>query len=603
MASTVGDNGHATRDARADTTLPVASTTRDADQVTQGTTTIPGYVYLVGFIAALGGLLFGYDTGVISGAQGFLKTQFHLTSTTQEIAVSAVLIGAILGAAVSGKMADWLGRKKTLIIMAIIFAVGAILTAFAPSLWPFVILRIIVGFGIGASSVVAPMYTSELSPPAIRGKLVFLFQLMITVGILVAYLVDLGFSSAGLGWPPMFAVAVIPAAALGIGMFFLHDTPRWLASKGRWDEATAVMRRVVPTGADAEMGRIKTRLEEATHASTHELFHGGLRVALIVAVGLAILQQLVGINTIIYYAPIVTGYSGFGASATGSSLIGAILVGVVNVLATILALFLVDRVGRRPLLLFGSCGVFLTLAATGFIFMIGAPQHGLLLLIVLLLYIVSFAIGLGPTYWLIAAEVFPTRLRATGSSISTVGNWSANLIVSITFLTLINMLGKSVTFWIYAAFAVVQIVFIWFLVPETKGKPLEAIEQYWQQGRSWAGVDGRAAGREDDHIARAGAATPTSGSGHDERTAGQTAPAGAGRAAPVAIDARAHGLDRAVHATTQDGSAAGLDIDVHVTKPDGSAADRHIDVHVTTQDRPPAGAHADSAPPNPVQGS
>jgi SP family galactose:H+ symporter-like MFS transporter len=479
--------------------------------------------------------------------------QFYVAVYT----VSAVLIGAILGAAVGGKMADWLGRKKTLIIMAIIFAVGAVLTAFAPSLWPFVILRIIVGFGIGASSVVAPMYTSELSPPAIRGKLVFLFQLMITVGILVAYLVDLGFSSAGLGWPPMFAVAVIPAAALGVGMFFLHDTPRWLASKGRWDEATAVMRRVVPTGADAEMGRIKTRLEEATHASTHELFH--------------------------YYAPIVTGYSGFGASATGSSLIGAILVGVVNVLATILALFLVDRVGRRPLLLFGSCGVCLTLAATGFIFMIGAPQHGLLLLIVLLLYIVSFAIGLGPTYWLIAAEVFPTRLRATGSSISTVGNWSANLIVSITFLTLINMLGKSVTFWIYAAFAVVQIVFIWFLVPETKGKPLEAIEQYWQHGRSWARVDGGAAGREDDHMARAGAATPTSGSGHGERTAGQTAPLGAGYAAPVAIDTRASGLDRVVHVTTQD----------------GSAADRDIDVHVTTRDGPAAGAGADGTPPKP----
>src|SRR5581483_807749 len=193
MATKVGANGRVARDAQADVTIPDAGQTPGADQATQGTTRIPGYIYLVGFIAALGGLLFGYDTGVISGAQGFLKTQFHLTSTTQEIAVSAVLIGTILGAAVGGKMADWLGRKKTLMIMAIIFAVGAILTALAPSLWPFVLFRIIVGFGIGASSVVAPMYTSELSPPAIRGKLVFLFQFMITLGILVAYLADLGF--------------------------------------------------------------------------------------------------------------------------------------------------------------------------------------------------------------------------------------------------------------------------------------------------------------------------------------------------------------------------------------------------------------------------
>jgi MFS family permease len=197
----------------------------------------------------------------------------------------------------------------------------------------------------------------------------------------------------------------------------------------------------------------------------------------------------VGINTIIYYAPIVTGYSGIATSSGTGSLIGAMIVGVVNVVATIVAIFLVDRVGRRPLLLFGTTGAMLTLIAAGLLFMAGAKQHGTFLLIDILLYIVSFAIGLGPVYWLMASEVFPTRLRGAGSSISTVGNWSANLIISITFLTLMNTIGRPFTFWIYAVFAAIQIAFAWFLVPETKGKPLEDIEDYWANGRSWENVE------------------------------------------------------------------------------------------------------------------
>jgi SP family galactose:H+ symporter-like MFS transporter len=450
---------------------------------------IPGYVYVVGAIAALGGLLFGYDTGVISGAQGFLKTSFHLNSTTQEIAVSSVLIGTIIGAACGGKLADWLGRKLTLIICAIIFAVGAILTAFAGSLELFIAWRILVGIGIGAASVSAPLYASELSPPSIRGRMVFLFQFAVTVGILVAYVVDYVFAKVGLGWQPMFGVAVIPAAILGIGMFFLSDTPRWLASKGKWDEAKKVLGRIAPGQEDQELGSIRKAIEEERHSKFSELFTGPLRWALLVAVGLAVLQQLVGINTIIYYAPIVTGYSGIGTSGGNGSLIGAMIVGIVNVLSTALAIFLVDRVGRRPLLMFGTIGVCLTLTATGILFLFNPKQVGIVLLIVILLYIVSFAIGLGPTYWLIADEVFPNRLRGAGSSISTVGNWTANLVISITFLTFINTLGKPVTFWIYAAFAAVEIAFAWFLVPETKNKPLEEIEDYWANGRSWEKVD------------------------------------------------------------------------------------------------------------------
>jgi len=482
MATRSYGRGDAARDAKPDVHQPRSMGDK---------TKIPGYVYLVGAVAALGGLLFGYDTGVVSGAQVFLVKSFHLNSTTQEIAVSAVLIGTIIGAACGGKLADWLGRKKMLIICAIVFAAGAILTALAGNLVLFVIWRIVVGLGIGAASVVAPMYTTELSPPSIRGRMVFLFQFAVTLGILVAYIVDYLFSNMGLGWPPMFGVAVIPAAVLGIGMFFLTDTPRWLASKGKWDEAKAILNRVAPGQADQQLGQIRDTMEQERHARFAEMFTGPLRWALLVAVGLAVLQQLVGINTIIYYAPIVTGYSGFATSSSGASLIGAMIVGVVNVLSTILAIFLVDRVGRRPLLMFGTIGVLLTLTATGVLFLFNPKQVGTILLIVILLYIVAFAIGLGPTYWLLADEVFPTRLRGAGTSISTVGNWTANLLVSITFLTLINSLGKSITFWVYAAFALVEVAFAWFLVPETKNKPLEEIEDYWANGRTWENVEGK----------------------------------------------------------------------------------------------------------------
>ncbi len=443
------------------------------------------YLYLIGGVGALGGLLFGYDTGVISGAQGLLQQSFHLTPTTQEIAVSSVLIGTIIGAAIGGKLADWLGRKKALIVMAIIFAAGAILTAISPGLITFMVFRALTGVAIGGASVQAPMYITETAPASKRGGLVFLFQFAITVGILVAYGIDFWFASWLGNWRPMFAVAVIPAAILGIGMFFMTDTPRWLASKGRWDEANDAMSRTAGANTQQEMKLIRQRMEIEAHSSWKELFRKGVRLALLAAVGLAVFQQFVGINTIIYYAPIVAGYSGFGGSGGNASLLAAVIVGVVNVLATVVAIFLVDRVGRRPLLLVGTCGLVLTLAGIGITFILGPEQWGNLMFALILLYIVSFAIGLGPVFWLMSAELFPNRLRGTGESIATFGNWTSNLIVTITFLTMINTIGKPLTFWVYAACGVVTLFFIWFLIPETKNKPLEHIEQYWEQGRTW----------------------------------------------------------------------------------------------------------------------
>src|SRR5919201_585587 len=276
-----------------------------------------------------------------------------------------------------------MGRKVALIVLAAVFALGAVLTALAPALPWFVAFRIVVGLGVGGASVVAPMYTTELAPAARRGMMVFLFQLAITIRI------------AG------------------------------------------------PQGA-AEMAGIRASLEQEQHTSARELLAPGLRIALLVGVGLAILQQLVGINTIIYYAPTIFGYAGFASANT--AILATSVVGVLNVLATVVAVLLVDRVGRRPLLLWGLGGMVLSLGAAGVLFAIGPAHAGVLLLIVLLVYIASFAIGMGPVFWLLSQEMFPTRLRGAGSSIAALANWAANLLVSITFLSLIGAAGKPAPF-------------------------------------------------------------------------------------------------------------------------------------------------------------
>jgi SP family galactose:H+ symporter-like MFS transporter len=442
-------------------------------------------IYLVTVVGALGGFLFGYDTGVISGAELYLKTSFSLGNGTEELAVSAVLIGAVIGAIIGGRLGDILGRKLMILIIAVIFTAGAIVTALSPSIWFFIALRIIVGIALGAVSVLSPIYISEMAPPRLRGALVTVNQFLLTIGIVSAYAVDLAFASAHMSWPPMFAVAAIPAIILFIGMFFLPDTPRWYASKGRWEKADHTADRLSPKIQTkiSEMDGLHKSIQETKSAKPTDLFKPGLRVALIVGVGLAILQQFVAINTIIYYAPTIFGYAGY-KSATGA-ILATVIVGIVNVVSTLLAIFLMDRLGRRLLLLIGIGGMALMLAALGVIFMIGPSSVGVLVLIVLLVYIVSFAISLGPVYWVMSSEIFPNRLRGTGSSISTACNWGANLLISVTFLSMVAALGKPITFWIYMIFAIVAFFFVLFLVPETKGKRLEQIEAYWNNGREW----------------------------------------------------------------------------------------------------------------------
>ncbi|GCE28174.1 MFS transporter [Dictyobacter alpinus] len=441
-------------------------------------------IYFITSVAALGGLLFGYDTGVISGAQLFLVKTFALDPQQQELAVSSVLIGAIIGAIVAGKINDALGRKKTLLLLAIIFTLGALLTAFSPNYQLFIFFRAIVGLGIGAAASVVPVYISEMSPSQMRGKLVTFNQLAVTIGIAVSYWVDLAFAHVGMGWPPMFATAAIPGCLLFLGMLISPETPRWYAGKGRWNEARNVLERIEGAHPETELAEIRTSLSlDRQQGRLRDLFAPGVWMALLVGVALAVFQQFVGINTVIYYAPTIFQSAGFASAS--SAILATSVVGVVNVLATIVALFLVDRSGRRTLLIIGTIGMIIGLVLLGAIFAFGSSQAGILTLLALILYIVAFAISMGPVFWLMSAEIFPTNVRAAGASVCSFANWVANFIVSITFLSLIHAIGTSTTFWLYAVVGVIALIFCRRLVPETKGKTLEQIEAYWNHGRQW----------------------------------------------------------------------------------------------------------------------
>jgi MFS transporter, SP family, galactose:H+ symporter len=444
--------------------------------------------YLVVGIAALGGLLVGYNSAVIAGAILFIAKDFHLNPTQVEIAVSAVLMGAIIGALCAGPMNDALGRKRALMLLAVIFSVGSLVTAVAPTYGFFLACRILVGFCIGAAASVVPVYISEVAPANLRGRLVTFNQIAITFGIALSYWVDLAFAAAGKGWRPMFAVAVIPSAVLFLGMFLTPETPSWLASHGRWDAARHVLERLGRTPREIERelnthplrGRGNRQAgEQKKEEAWRELLRPGLRTALVVGVGLAIFQQLIGVNAVIYYTPII--FQDAGVSSANTAILAASFVGVVNVVATVVASLIIDKFGRRPLLLWGAVIMTVSLVALGTIFVIGPNKAGYFILLVLCLYIAAFELSFGPIFGLMSAEIFPTRVRAVGSSISTFANWVANLLVSVTFLSLVNGIGQSGTFWLYAAMGMLAFVFCQRMVPETKGKSLEEIEYYWEQ--------------------------------------------------------------------------------------------------------------------------
>jgi len=440
-----------------------------------------GFVFAAAAFAALGGLLFGYDTGVISGALLFIRTQFALSTPQQGLVVSVVLVGAAVGALSGGHLADIFGRRLMLLVTAAIFVAGALVCAAAPSLIVVVIGRLIVGLGIGFATSTVPIYISEVSPPQARGWQVSLFQLAITIGILAAYLVDYVFSGS-MGWRWMLGLAVVPGAILGLGMIRMPESPRWLAEHNKSELAREVLTRIRGgKNIDSEWREIQATLAEGEERGRFaDLLSPSIRIALVVGIGLAIFQQVTGINTVIYYAPVIVQSAGI-SSASGAILATA-GIGLVNVLMTIVAMWLIDHVGRRPLLLIGIAGMIVSLGVLGFVFRM--PTGGSLAwlaVITLMVYVASFAISLGPIFWLLIAEIYPLKVRGIAEGTAAGVNWAFNFLISYTFLRLVELLGPSYTFWLYAVLAIASWLFSYYLVPETKGRTLEEIEHSFRR--------------------------------------------------------------------------------------------------------------------------
>ena len=432
------------------------------------------FVQIIAGTAALAGLLFGFDTGVISGAILFIKGAFGLSPFAEELLVSAALVGAVCGSTLSGRFTDILGRKRAILITAAIFTVGSILCAVAGNIPLLIVGRLAVGVAIGVASYTAPLYISEMAPPNLRGALVTLNQLAITSGILLAYVVDAVFAPSD-GWRLMFAFGAIPAIVLGLGIAALPESPRWLLLHRRKAAAIKVLTRI--RGTPDVMPEVNDILEHAEpgHGKLADLFSPIVRPVLFLGAALAVIQQITGINTVIYYAPTIFQAAGFHSAE--SSIIATAGVGVVNVLMTVVSIPLIDRVGRRPLLLISLTGMGISLAALGLGFAVGGEALKWIGVLSLALYIASFAIGLGPVFWLLISEIFPLNVRGQAASVATMANWLSNFVVSLTFLSLLNALGSVWTFLLYAVLCLVGVWFCLRFVPETRGVPLEWIER------------------------------------------------------------------------------------------------------------------------------
>jgi sugar porter (SP) family MFS transporter len=435
-----------------------------------------GFILRVSSIAGLGGVLYGYDMGIIAAAAIFVKRTFALSTLMEELVVSIVLIGAMIGAIVGGAIADRIGRRATLVWAGGIFIAGSLLAPLSANVFVLIVARAIIGIGIGFTSVTAPVYVSELAPPQSRGMLIGLYQFALTVGIALANLVGY-WLAAQQAWRLMFGVAVVPTVFfLGV-ILTVPESPRWLLAHGRPEEAVAVLRIYTDQiGAqrfldDIELG-LKTPMEQRWSA----LWSPAVRGALFIAVGLTVLQQVTGINTIIYYGPQI--FELAGSSSHANAILATLIVATVNVVATVVGVALVDRIGRKPLLYVGVTGMTIALFALSFAFghqgMLGSSL-GSIAITCLVVYIACFAFSLGAIAWILVAEVFPLRVRGRGVAAGTLFSGLANFAVSLTFLTLIHLLGSAGTFAIYGTLCIATLVFVWFVVPETRGRDLEGI--------------------------------------------------------------------------------------------------------------------------------
>jgi len=438
-------------------------------------------VYYVTGVAALGGLLFGYDTAVISGAIGFLQTKFELDAVMKGWAASSAIIGCIFGAMLAGWTSDKFGRKKILILTAVLFGISAIGSAIPMTLTQFVIARFIGGLGVGAASMLSPLYITELAPASIRGRLVSLYQLAIVLGILLIFFVNLLVQGLGdetwnveMGWRYMLGSETIPAILFFAAMFFVPESPRWLVKEGREDEALGILSTINgPEKAKTILNDVQEALLEEK-GTLKELFSGRFKKAILVGIILAVFSQFQGINAIMYYAPEIFKEVGAG---TNSAFLQTVIIGVINAIFTFVAIGFVDKVGRRTLLLGGGAGMAVSLFMVGSCFQFEWP--GVLLLIFILTYTASFSASFGPVTWVVMSEIFPLKMRGIAMSVATFALWVAVYIVTLLFPWLLKEFGAANTFYTFFSMSVLAFIFVLMSVPETKGKTLEEIERHW----------------------------------------------------------------------------------------------------------------------------
>jgi len=434
------------------------------------------YVISITLVAAIGGLIFGFDTAIVAGATRYMKEQFSLSSLQEGWAVSVVLIGCMFGAGLAGPVSDRIGRRRFMLISAVLFLISAVGCAVPRTITEFFIFRFVGGLGIGSAAVLSPLYIAEVSPARMRGALVSVNQLAIVTGILLAYFVNWAFAGAGpSNWRWMYAMGAVPSVLFFLLLLRVPESPRWLVKSGREKEAIAGLTRVNSAEvATREVKEIKDALALEA-GSFREVFRPAFRRPLMIAIVLAIFQQITGINAILYYAPRIFEDAGFARmSAIGQSTI----VGLVNLLFTVVAIVLADKLGRRPLLLIASGGMGVSLVLLGSAFR-SSLLPATALLFIILLYIAFFAAAMGPLVWVVMAEIFPIRMRGAAMGLATLILWLADFIVTLTFPVISDSVHPSAAFWLYAIMCVADFIFIGFFLPETKGKSLEEIERHW----------------------------------------------------------------------------------------------------------------------------
>ncbi|MBS0626245.1 MAG: sugar porter family MFS transporter [Verrucomicrobia bacterium] len=436
------------------------------------------YALFSSLVASMSGLLFGYNTAVISGALLFMTPDFDLTLFQEGVVASTILIGALIGAAMAGFLADQLGRKKTLSITAILYFIGIFFMTDAGTLGILLFGRLIAGFGVGIGSVTAPLYIAEMAPSEKRGRYVSLNQLMITIGVLLAFIVCFLYSEKQ-EWREMFAFGFLPLALLLLGLFFIPETPSWLISQGKKEKAETILHYLRIAHPNQHLVEVEKAEDTPESKNWHALFKPEMRKPLIVGIGLSLFQQITGINAITYFSSQIFQMAGF--KSVEMATFASLLLGVVNVSMTIIALWLMDKLGRRVLLIAGLVGMIITLGFLGFSFMDPTRDAGILAALMVFCYVGSFAVSLGPIVWLMISEIYPLGIRGRAIGLATFLNWSANYIVSLFFLSVVQAIGPAIAFWIFMLISLIGLRFVWKMVPETKGKTLEEIQLAWKK--------------------------------------------------------------------------------------------------------------------------